>query len=90
MASINGEKETTLPLKAAITASLFWSSAVASVEVTRCHSVDPHAAGAMLKRQGAREVGNGALCRVVRPSPQSPPRPDADETLMMVPFVFRR
>jgi hypothetical protein len=74
VASINGEKETTLPLKAAITASLFWSSAVASVEVrTRCHSVDPHAAGAMLKRLGAREVGNGALCRVVRTEPNLHP-----------------
>src|ERR1700740_2810575 len=36
---------------------------------TRCHGVDPNAAGAVLQRQGARKVRNGTLCRIVSTQP---------------------
>jgi hypothetical protein len=36
---------------------------------TRCHGVDPHALRAVFKRQGARKVGNGSLCRIISTKP---------------------
>ena len=33
------------------------------------HRVDPYAAGALLKRQGARKVRDGTLCRIVSTQP---------------------